>query len=415
MSDSITSTGQGDVSRYLAALLLVFAAVCVASEDEGVATAAVAVEEPIAADWSVIEAYLEADEARQDDINARVTAALAKAVEATPEGGTPEYRDIFAGLEHGASPNPRKATAAAQAILDVGPDHQKARDAAEFLVEHATANPQALGKGARWLAANAPDFDDWPRLLRKLATPPIGGSGRYDDFLTEMASDADDPVIRATARYYAATAIAERVNDLSTDAADREANRREALGMARGLSVKVEDEVFVNTKWADGDWGRTTMAEAEASLVHSIRHTLVGSTVPDETAERLDGTEDSLSAYAGKVVLMDFWATWCGPCIAAVPSKRELVDAHPGERFAILGISVDAELHILTDFMEDEPMPWVHWYVGAGSELGRRWNVTGYPTYVVVDRNGVILFRGHDLDPAIKVIDQALADEPSPT
>ena len=53
-----------------------------------------------------------------------------------------------------------------------------------------------------------------------------------------------------------------------------------------GLSVEVEDEVFVNTKRADGDPGSTTMAEAEASLVHSILHTLVGSAVADETAER---------------------------------------------------------------------------------------------------------------------------------
>ena len=417
MSDSITATGQGPVFRALAALLVVFAAGSEASTEQGAETPAVASNEALAGaigpDWSVVETYLEAKRAWQSDANARVSAALAKAAEATPEGGAPDYRNILAGLERGTPPIARDATAAALAILDAGPDHQNARDAAEFLVEHATANPQAMAKGARWLAANASDFHNWPTLLRKLATPPIGGSGRHDDFLAEMASDADDPVIRATARYFAATVLAERVNDLSTDAADREANRRKALAMAMGLSVKVEDEKFVNTRWAGRDRGITTMAEAEASLVHSIRHTLVGSAVVDETAERLDGTEDSLSAYAGKVVLMDFWATWCGPCIAAIPRKRDLVDTHTGERFELLGISVDYELHTLTDFMDDEPMPWTHWYVGAGSELGRSWNITGYPTYVVVDGNGVILFRGHDLEPAIEVIEQALADGPT--
>ena len=58
-------------------------------------------------------------------------------------------------------------------------------------------------------------------------------------------------------------------------------------------------------------------------------------------------------------------------------------------------------------------MPWAHWHVGVGSELVMSWNITGYPTYVVVDRDGVILSRGHDLDAAIKEIDQALVEEPS--
>ena len=60
-------------------------------------------------------------------------------------------------------------------------------------------------------------------------------------------------------------------------------------------------------------------------------------------------------------------------------------------------------------------MPWAHWHVGVGSELGLSWNIAGYPTYVVVDANGVIRSRGHDLDAAIKIIEETLGSEPSPT
>ena len=374
----------------------------------------------IGPDWSVVEAYQDALEAWQDDDEARREAFKAQSEESASGdvdaevGATGVIRLQAAAFVFVPPPEALEATAAAQAILDAGDDHDKARDAAEFLVENATRNPNALIKGARWLTANASDFDDWPNVLMGLASRPASGdSGPLDDFLAEMATDAADPVVRATARYFAASTLAGRLNNPSADAAKRAAGRDEALAVATGLSVGVEDEEFVKKVSVDGEQVAQTMAQAEASLVHGIRHTLVGSTVADETAKRLDGSEDSLSAYAGKVVLMDFWATWCGPCIAALPKMRDLAEAHPEDRFEILGISVDAELETVTEFMEDEPMPWSHWHVGVGSELGLSWNIAGYPTYVVVDADGVIRSRGHNLDAAIEIIDEALADEPS--
>ncbi|MDE0420674.1 MAG: TlpA disulfide reductase family protein [Gammaproteobacteria bacterium] len=366
-------------------------------------------------DWSAVEAYHEAMQAWRDDNEARREAAKAEAEEPAPREG--ENRTaVMPAFVFIPPPEALRATAAAQAILDAGTEHDKARDAAEFLVEHGMRNPQALIKAARWLNANALDFEDWPEVLMRLASAAsVGGARVFDDFLTEVASEADDPVVRATARYFAATALAQGVNEPSTASADREARREQALAMAVGMSAGIEDEEFVKKVTVDGEQVARTMGEAEAALVHGIRHTLVGSTVADEAAKRLDGTDDSLSAYADKVVLMDFWATWCGPCIAALPRMRDLADAHRGERFEILGISVDAELETVTDFMEDEPMPWAHWHVGVGSELGLSWNINAYPTYVVVDGTGVILSRGHDLDAAIEVIEGVLGDEPSTT
>ena len=63
------------------------------------------------------------------------------------------------------------------------------------------------------MAANASDFDGWPDVLVRLAgARPVGGTQPFDDFLAEMAADAEAPVVRATARFFMATAVAERVN-----------------------------------------------------------------------------------------------------------------------------------------------------------------------------------------------------------
>ena len=351
------------------------------------------------ADWSVVEQYREEYKAWKEDDEARREAFRSPDNEGKPF--------IFV-----APPKSLLASAAAQAILDAGPGHENARAAAEFLIDPATRNPFGMLNAAQALADNFPDFDEWPELLMNIDNArPSAKAEPFDEFLADMASTAEDPVVRATARYFGAKGIVNSVNQPSMDAAERQARRDQALEMAMGLSAGVEDEDFVKTATVDGEEAARTLADAEAALVHGIRHTVVGATVADETGKRLDGTEDKLSAYAGKVVLMDFWATWCGPCIAALPQMRGLAEKYPEDQFEILGISFDAELETVTDFMEDRSMPWAHWHVGVNSAIDMSWDITGLPTYVVVDQEGVILSRGHNLDAAAKAIEQAVNGE----
>ena len=348
------------------------------------------------ADWSVVEAYKDGFKKWKEEDEARREAFKSEENEGQPFIFIPPPKSLL-------------ATAAAQAILDAGPDQEKAREAAEFLINPATRNPFGMLKAAQALADSFPDFDEWPDLLMNLDNArPSGESESFDEFLAEMASGADDPVVRATARYFGAKGLVESVNQASMDPADRGARRERALEMATGLSAGVEAEEFVKKAMVDGEQVSRTIADAEAALVHGIRHTVVGATVADEAGKRLDGTNDKLSAYAGKVVLMDFWATWCGPCIAALPQLRGLAEEYPEDRFEILGLSVDAELETLTDFLEDEPMPWEHWHIGIDSDMNLSWDIPVFPTYVVIDQDGLILSRGHNLDAAAEAIEQAV-------
>ena len=159
-----------------------------------------------------------------------------------------------------------------------------------------------------------------------------------------------------------------------------------------GLSAGIEDETFVLTQQSDdGTEVPMTYADAEAELFYSLDSTMIGSVVSDVTGRRVDGTEDTLADYAGRVVLVDFWATWCGPCKEAFPKLREMTEELPEEHFQIIGVSVDAELDTVLDYLADEPLEWVVWHVGDTSELVRRWRVTGYPTYVLIGPDGTIL------------------------
>ena len=190
-----------------------------------------------------------------------------------------------------------------------------------------------------------------------------------------------------------------RANHIATTPADRERYREAAYAAARGLSAGTEEEPFRTRR----DRDPITLAEAEANLLTSFAFA-VGGTLPDVSASRLDGTEESFAAYADQVVLLDFWATWCGPCVKSLPKLRELAESLPAERFEILSISVDEHRDTVAEFQLDEPMPWANWHIGPKSEILKTWVVRGYPTYLLVDADGTVLARTHDFDDDLQVL-----------
>ena len=304
-----------------------------------------------------------------------------------------EEKDRRREEERGPHPDITPATAAAKAIVALNGDHERTVDAAVFLAEQ-TSDADDVAIGAAALLRHAPDHDDWPLLMWNIDFRVDPGEKENIDALFEtMARDSANPVHRATARYFLASRNMRQVNDIETTPEDRERYRDAAHTLAMGLSAGVTDEPFKTRR----DRDPITLAEAEKNLLNSFEFA-VGGTLPDVTAVRLDGTEESFSAYADEVVLLDFWATWCGPCVGSLPKLRELDESLPDDRFEILSISVDDRLETVTQFQVDEPMPWANWHIGPKSEILKTWVVRGYPTYLLVDADGIVRARTHDLD-----------------
>ena len=359
-------------------------------------------------DWSLVQEYLDAQGAwsgRPPELETGLSAAERR-------------RRLQEAWDE--RPDIRRAIAAATAIVDAGGTHDRTRDAADFLVAQTFREPDAarhMVRGARALVAHVPDYERWPRVLARMDGRRFYGfSGEssapdLDRFFEELASGAADPVVRAMARYYVAAGLMQSINAARLESAERDAKRQRAIEAATGLSVGVESQRFGDMRSGSVGTSRT-FAEVEVDLLRTIRHATVGGTVLEMTGRRLGGTEDRLSAYLGRVVLLNFWATWCVPCIDVLPELRELVAELPADRFALLGISVDEELETVTAFREREPMPWTNWHVGIASDLARAWAVRGFPTYVLVDDQGVILARGNGIDGPFfrSLLDEAVED-----
>jgi peroxiredoxin len=102
----------------------------------------------------------------------------------------------------------------------------------------------------------------------------------------------------------------------------------------------------------------------------------------------------ALEDLLGKVVLLDFWGTWCPPCVASVPSLRNLYKRHAKEPwFVMIGISSDTEELKWRGFIEKNQMVWPQ-YLDRDRRIARAFDIRVFPTYVLIDHEGILRFRG---------------------
>jgi thiol-disulfide isomerase/thioredoxin len=136
-----------------------------------------------------------------------------------------------------------------------------------------------------------------------------------------------------------------------------------------------------------------------------------GNKSPEISGTDVNGKPVSISQFSGKVVLLDFWATYCGPCLAAIPHEVELQKKYSGRPFAILGVSVDQEKDDLRQFLNQQPLPWPNIYDENGV-IAKQWGVRGIPTFVLIDHQGKIAKRwvGAQLDEIDSAVEKAVND-----
>lgn len=125
------------------------------------------------------------------------------------------------------------------------------------------------------------------------------------------------------------------------------------------------------------------------------------------TAEDLLGNKISLSDYRGKVVLLDFWATWCGPCLAELPNVKQVYHKYRDEGFIVIGISLDSDRQALETFLMEQGIEWPQIFDGKGwdNEISDLYRVYSIPSTFLVDRDGIIRYtdlRGRSLERSVK-------------
>jgi peroxiredoxin len=144
-----------------------------------------------------------------------------------------------------------------------------------------------------------------------------------------------------------------------------------------------------------------TVALADQAKALKADHRRVnGQFSPDFHLTTLDGKTISLQSLRGKVVLLDFWATWCGPCIQALPELKEIRKKFATRPFELISISVDREKKKLEDFVKANEMTWPQ-YFDEGTRVAKdAFGVATFPSYFVLDAEGVVTYVTRGYSPA---------------
>jgi len=136
------------------------------------------------------------------------------------------------------------------------------------------------------------------------------------------------------------------------------------------------------------------IAEAAKSQIEQLKTMLELKTKPMEMKfTAVDGREVDLASLRGKVILIDFWATWCGPCVAELPNVKKAYEKLHEKGFEIVGISFDQSKESLEKFVAEKEMPWPQFFDGKGweNEYGKKYGIHGIPAMWLVGKDGKVV------------------------
>ena len=272
---------------------------------------------------------------------------------------------------------------------------ENAKDEAAFDAVMA-ANAMGVKSAGEYLVST---FADDARIVKVI--PQLGAGENGPKTLNLLAEKSKSKDVRGAAKFAAISSEIESTDypRSGTPLPEKEAAAKFAAAAAQ-LANLVKD--YGDIKTANARPGAApTVAEASKKLKFFIENLTVGKMAPDAECELLEeGKKAKLSDYRGNVVVLDIWATWCGPCIAMIPHEREMVKKLEGKKFKLVSVSADEKKESLTKFLEQSKdtkndMPWTHWWAGNKGGLTEEYQVRFYPTVYILDGKGVI--RGKHL------------------
>jgi thiol-disulfide isomerase/thioredoxin len=249
------------------------------------------------------------------------------------------------------------------------PDHPKAEDARR---REQRFRQQAIAFGNTAVADEAAaNFTDEQKLEQKINT------------LHRRALEK-----RAEGSQAVAKEMEAGVRELMKEYPDKPVLWQQMLGVAQNMLTKEDKKrilvEIVNSKVADEE----TIARAKAAIkaVGALGQPL------ELSFTAADGRKVDVQKMQGKVVLVDFWAAWCGPCMAAMPEVVKLYDKYHEQGFEIVGINMDKQQPAMEKVVHHFKMPWPQYFDGKGwgNKIAMEYNVSAIPSVWLVDKKGIL-------------------------
>ena len=158
--------------------------------------------------------------------------------------------------------------------------------------------------------------------------------------------------------------------------------------------IKIEELIPVMQKVDVKKYGGHYFYKAVKERIDGSFASAVGRPCPPIVSNSTpDGSEFNIESLRGKYVIIDFWGTWCGPCVAGIPHMKAFLEKHK-DKLQLLGISNDRSVDVWKTFITKNEMNYPNILSGKGDQdFVSKFNVQGFPTKILVSPEGKILFR----------------------
>ena len=228
--------------------------------------------------------------------------------------------------------------------------------------------------------------------------------------ITTLEKDANNPIHRFAAKYLLAMKL---VKLEKTTGQEKVAIYKEIQTNLMRPDMDADDIdiaiAFADSLQTIGDYrlaGQAyagfgkSLARSKEPLVQQLAKTMAATSrrlaLPGKpikmAGSSVDGRPFQWADYRGKVVLIDFWATWCGPCLAELPNVEKLYAQYNKLGFEVVSISLDEDRTKLDEFLAKKPMPWVVLHgEGGKNPTAQYYGVNSVPTAILVDRSGNVV------------------------
>ncbi len=138
----------------------------------------------------------------------------------------------------------------------------------------------------------------------------------------------------------------------------------------------------------------------------------VGDTAPSFQAKTLSDDSIELSDFAGKYVLLDFWATWCGPCLAEMPNLKKVQEQHKDDdRLVIISLNMDADIATASKYIQQNPMAWTQAHIGDSGDVQSDYGIQSIPATFLIGPDGKVIAKDLRGDDLINAIDETLGSQ----
>ena len=184
----------------------------------------------------------------------------------------------------------------------------------------------------------------------------------------------------------------------------RDSNERFTLSSPFNLG----DKAVYAVKSVSAD-GAHIVIEKSAKWVPFKPSLAVGAVAPDFSGTTNTGAKVSLSKLKGKIVVLDFWASWCAPCVAELPNVKALADQHRGDGLVVLGINLDHSHDAFTTAVTQYKLDYPQIYDGAEGQIADLYRITAIPMTYLIGRDGKIIAKGLRGDALRQAVEKALA------